>query len=286
MSNTGLVQIIERMESQFEVALKGSANPIPADRFVRCLRTTINSNPELNGLDRQSVMTAIMKAAQDGLVIDGKEAAILPFGGKATYAPMAEGLKKLMRKHSNFADLDYDVVYQKEVDTGRFRYVKGSEKDFRHEPILFGDKGEPVGAYAYVTTKDGDIFIAVMEKEDIEKRLNKGKQSQMKKEFWKDFWCKTAIRALYKKAPNSGDEAGYLDGVFRADEIEHDADGVVHEPAPMPVQEKPQTRAAAAVKARAEASVREAAPKVEIVDAEVIPDDYTPPQYDDEEMPL
>jgi len=278
MSNTGLVQVIEKMENQLEIALKGSANPIPADRFIRCLRTTINSNPDLQTLERQSVMTAIMKAAQDGLVVDGKESAILPFKGRATYVPMAEGLKKLMRKHSNFADLDYDIVYQKEVDTGRFKYVKGNEKEFRHEPIMFGDKGEPVGAYAYVKTRDGDIFLAVMDKDDIEKRLAKGMQSQMKKEFWKEFWHKTVIRALYKKAPNSGDEAGYLDGVFRADELDHDADGVVNDPVPQPDPVKPQTRAAAAVKA--------AAPKPEVVDAEIVPDDYTPPQYDDEEMPL
>lgn len=277
MSNTGLVQVIEKMEGQFEVALKGSANPIPADRFIRCLRTTINSNPDLQSLERQSVMTAIMKAAQDGLVIDGKESAILPFKGKATYVPMAEGLKKLMRKHSNFADLDYDIVYQKEVDTGRFKYVKGNEKDFRHEPIMFGEKGDPVGAYAYVKTRDGDIFLAVMDKDDIEKRLAKGMQSQMKKEFWKEFWHKTVIRALYKKAPNSGDEAGYLDGVFRADE-EPDEDGVIHAPIAEPV--KPTTRAAAAVKA--------AAPKTEVMDAEIVHDEYVPPDYgdDDDTLPM
>lgn len=283
MSNTGLPAIIDRMSGEFAKALPST---IPAERFVRCVKSTLNANPDLQNLERTSVLASIMKAAQDGLVIDGKEAAIVPFKGKATYIPMVQGLVKKIRQHSKFANLSYGIIYQNEVDTGRFQYVKGDDEYLKHDPIIFGDRGAAIGAYAIVTMDDGTKFRAVLRKDQIEKRLAKGQQGGAKVEWQEEFWLKTAIKAVYKIAPNSGDEAGYLDGVFRADEIEHDADGVVHEPAPMPVQEKPQTRAAAAVKARAEASVRDAAPKVDIVDAEVIPDDYTPPQYDDEEMPL
>ena len=58
-----------------------------------------------------------------------------------------------------------------------------------------------------------------------------------------------AIKAVYKIAPNSGDQGGVLDQVFAHDE----GDAVDHDPAPAaPVDDAPrQTRAAAAVKAAA-----------------------------------
>lgn len=271
MSNNGLPAIIERMQGEFAKALPDT---VPAERFVRCVKSTLNANPDLQNLERTSLLSAIMKAAQDGLVVDGKEAAIVPFKGKATYIPMVQGLVKKIRQHSKFANLSYGIIYQNEVDTGRFEYVKGDNEYLKHDPIIFGDRGPAIGAYAIVTTDDGIKFRAVLRKEQIEKRLAKGQQGGAKVEWQEEFWLKTAIKAVYKIAPNSGDEAGYLDGVFRADEVEHDADGVV--PAPATAQDKPMTRAAAAVKA--------AAPKPEpdVMDAEIIPDEYVPPNYDDE----
>lgn len=274
MSNTGLPAIIDRMSGEFAKALP---NTVPAERFVRCVKSTLNANPDLQNLDRTSLLSSIMKAAQDGLVVDGKEAAIVPFKGKATYIPMVAGLVKKIRQHSKFANLSYGIIYQNEVDTGRFEYVKGDDEYLKHDPIIFGERGEPIGAYAIVTTDDGTKFRAVLRKDQIVKRLSKGMQSGAKVEWQDEFWLKTAIKAVYKIAPNSGDEAGYLDGVFKADE-EPDEDGVINHPITPQEPVKPQTRAAAAVKA--------AAPKPEIVDAEIV-DDYTPPDYsDDDELPM
>lgn len=251
--NKGLPAILDRMEGEFAKAL---GNTVPASRFIRCAKSTLNANPSLQELDRTSVLASIMKAAQDGLVIDGKEAAIVPFKGKATYIPMVAGLVKKIRQHSKFANISYGIIYQKELDQDRFVYEKGDNERLIHNPILFGDRGEPVGAYAIVTTDDGTKFRSVLRKDQIEKRLAKGQDSANKKEWADEFWLKTAIKAVYKIAPNSGDETGYLDGVFRADDDPgHDSDGVVTATAPIEVTPtetapKPRTRAAAAVMAQ------------------------------------
>jgi len=269
MSQQGLPAIIERMEGEFAKALPST---VPSQRFVRCVKSTLNANPDLQNLERTSLLSAIMKAAQDGLVVDGKEAAIVPFKGKATYIPMVQGLVKKLRQHSKFSNLSYGIIYQNEVDTGKFEYVKGDNEYLKHDPIIFGDRGPAIGAYAIVTTDDGTKFRAVLRKDQIEKRLAKGQQGGAKVEWQEEFWLKTAIKAVYKIAPNSGDESGYLDGVFNADEVDHDADGVVAEPVKPPAPQpevKPRTRAAAVVAATVD-------------DAEIIPDDYTPPDYGDE----
>lgn len=276
---TTLPALIEKMEPELKKALTGST--VPSERFVRIAKTAVNSNPDLANADRTSLLASITQAAQDGLVIDNKEAAIVVFKGNAQYMPMVAGLVKKMRQHSDFGSISHGIIYQKEIDQGRFEYVKGDSEYLKHDPIIFGDKGAPVGAYAVLTTKSGDKFRAVMEKDAIEKRLGKGANSQAKREWRQEFWIKTVLKQLYKIAPNGGDQAGVLDGVFGSEEPEpemhatppeeHDSDGVV--------KERPATtKAAAAVMAQLD----------EIEDAEFtdVPEEYTPAQYDDEGVPI
>jgi recombination protein RecT len=263
--------LLEKMEPEFKKAL-GSA--VPSERFTRIAVTAIKSNPDLANLERASLFKAIMQAAQDGLVIDGKEAAVIPFKGKAQYLPMVAGLLKKMRQHADFANLSHGIIYAGEVASGAFEYVKGDEERLYHKPDLFGDRGEAIGAYAIVTTKDGQKFRAVLTKAEIEKRKNVGRAGGNGPwgSWSEEMWIKTAIKAVYKIAPNSGDTGGVLEQVFGRDEepIEPEA------PADAPeFAGKKQTRAAKAVK--------EAEPSSEVEDAEVIP---PAPEYDDEELPM
>lgn len=261
-SQPSLPALIEKMEPELKKAL---GNAVPSERFTRIAVTAVKSNPELATLERNSLFKAIMQAAQDGLVIDGKEAAIIPFKGKAQYLPMVAGLVRKIRQHTDFANLSHGIIYQGELDAGLFEYVKGDEERLVHKPMLFGDRGAAIGAYAIATMKDGTKFRAVLTREEIDKRRNAGRAGGNGPwaTWWEEMAIKTAIKALYKIAPNSGDQAGVLDQVFGRDEeepvVDHD------EPAPAPAQPaQRQTRAAAAVKAQA-------APEPEIEDAEIIP---------------
>ncbi len=266
--NKSLPALIDAMEPEFKRALGAS---VPSERFTRIARSAVAGNPELAQLDRSSLFKSIMQAAQDGLVLDGKEAAIIPFKGKAQYLPMVAGLTKKMRQASSFANLSHGIIYENEVKSGAFEYVKGDEESLIHKPDLFGDRGNPIGAYAIVTTKDGQKFRAVLTKADIEKRKNAGRAGGNGPwgSWTEEMWIKTAIKAVYKIAPNSGDEAGVLDQVFGRDE-----ETVIDEPA-APAAPAEKTRAAAAVKASAPP------PEPEIEDAEIVPDepggDFEPP---------
>lgn len=281
-----LPALIDGMEKDFAKALPAD---VPSKRFTRIARTAVNSNPDLANAERKSLLGAIMQAAQDGLVIDGKEAAIVMFKGKAQYMPMVSGLVKKMRQHSEFASISHGIVYQEEINQGRFEYVKGDKEFLRHEPLTLGEKkGDIVGAYAVLTTKSGEKFRAVMDIDAIDKRLSKGNNSSAKREWREEFIIKTVLKQLYKIAPNSGDETGVLDGVFGEDQekprdvtppkeadkktnitpdSEIDEDGVIKT-----------TKAAAAVMAQVDDI-----PDAEYADA---PEGYTPPVYDDDEMPL
>jgi len=268
MTDKSVPALLSQMEPEFKKAL---GNTVPSERFTRIAITAVKSNPDLATLDRASLFKSIMQAAQDGLVIDGREAAIIPFKGKAQYLPMVAGLIKKLRQHSNFASISTGIIYQREVETGAFEYVKGDDEFLTHKPIVFGEKGEAIGAYAVVTTKDGEKFRAVLDKAQIEKRRNAGRAGGNGpwQSWWEEMWQKTAIKAVYKIAPNSGDEAGVLSDVLEREDDEPDAPVVEHVEEAAPEAPK-QSRAAAAVKASVKQSEVNPPPVEDIEDADYV----------------
>src|SRR3546814_6152413 len=93
-----------------------------------------------------------MKAAQDGLLPDGREGAIVPFKGKASWMPMVAGIMKKVRNSGEIADWNAHAVYEND----EFDYLLGDDQRIYHKPTM-GDPGQVVGAYSIVKLKDGTI---------------------------------------------------------------------------------------------------------------------------------
>ena len=66
---------LKKRESQFAAALPAH---MPVERFMRVVLTAAQNNPDLVRADRPSFFNACMKAAQDGLLPDGREGACRP----------------------------------------------------------------------------------------------------------------------------------------------------------------------------------------------------------------
>ncbi|TGQ26791.1 recombinase RecT, partial [Mesorhizobium sp. M4B.F.Ca.ET.214.01.1.1] len=62
------------MNDQFKAALPAH---IPVERFARVVMTAIQNKPELLSAPRKDLFNAAMKAAQDGLLPDGREGALV-----------------------------------------------------------------------------------------------------------------------------------------------------------------------------------------------------------------
>ena len=88
------------MENQFQAALPAH---IPVERFVRVLQTSVQQNPDLLKCSRRSLWNSAMKAAQDGLLPDGREGAIVPYKGQAQWMPMIAGIRKKVRNSGEIA---------------------------------------------------------------------------------------------------------------------------------------------------------------------------------------
>lgn len=176
--------------------------------------TAVNLNPDLAAADRRSLFNACTRCATDGLVPDGREAALVCFGRQVQYMPMVFGIIKKLRQSGEIASISARIVYENEVNEGRFKFIieDGQEK-LVHEPLLVGERGKPVVVYATAKFKDGTIQNEPMTVADIEKVRNasRAKNAGPWKDWWDEMARKTAIRRLSKYLPLSAEDRRVLE---------------------------------------------------------------------------
>lgn len=215
-----LGDLIERKE----LALPSN---VSEDAFRNAAIIAVQDNPTILSCDQSSVFKSIRTLAAAGLVPDGREAALVPFytkeGKKCQAMPMVFGLIKMVRRSGEVSDIRAHIVYQNEVDQERFEYVVGDSERLRHEPILFGDKGPAVAAYAIANLKDGGIVREFMDLDQIEKVRRASSAQKVYGEkgskpttsatpigIWADWWDemvkKSVIRRLCKRLDMSSED--------------------------------------------------------------------------------
>jgi recombination protein RecT len=247
-----------QMTPEFKKALPGH---IPAEKFVRTVQTAVQMNPQISKACQtqggmQSLLAACTKAATDGLIIDGREAALVTFRQKVgdnqyedrvQYIPMVAGLMKKARNSGEISNIAAHVVYKNDL----FAYVLGDDERIEHAPNMSGDRGPAIAVYAIVKMKDGSVQREVMDKAAV---LAIAKQSKNAAQYNPDtganfgeWWRKTVIRRISKYLPSSSDRDEFMQAVERIDEgFDYDAkDGGPTEPAPQQTGKKRGAAAAA-----------------------------------------
>lgn len=214
------------MRAEIAKALPKDIDP---DRFIRTAITAVQMNPKLAEADRRSLFAACMRAAQDGLMPDGREAVLniyptkIKDGGKeywidmVQFLPMVRGLLKAMRNSGEVASVDAAAVYEKD----EFAFERGDEPRIVHRPYMGADEpGDVIAAYVIVKLKNGEVHREVMSKRDIEKvrAASKAPNGPGWTKWYDQFAIKSAIKRAYKLLPSSSDR---LDRV-----IEHDNDAM------------------------------------------------------------
>lgn len=228
-------QTLDQMQQQLKMALPAH---ISVEKFQRVATTAVQTNPDLlntEKVNRNSLFGALVRAAQDGLLPDGREGAIIPFKGKAQWMPMVSGIMKKVRQSGEVSSWDAFAVYEKD----KFQRLLGDDQRIYHEPYEEGDPGEVIGAYSIVTFKDGTKSKDYMPRWRIEKAREQnpiGKNSLMWTKFYDEGAIKTVIRHHSKRLPMSTD----IEAFFERDEtMEHVKDGAARimaaapEPTPM-----------------------------------------------------
>lgn len=176
-------QEMEKRKVSFAEALPAHIKP---EKFLGTIMTVITSNPDLLKADRRSLITACMKSAQDGLVPDGREAALVKFNtrqkdaqGKwssvalVQYMPMVYGLRKKILQSGEIKDIQTGIVYRQEIEAGLFIYEEGVNRQLMHRPMLDPDfdpsDDDIAAAYSVAVFEDGSHSYEVMPRREINK---------------------------------------------------------------------------------------------------------------------
>lgn len=213
---------------------------ISIEKFYAAATTAAVMNPSIQTCDPGSVLTALMKCAADGLVPDGREAALVPYnskqGLKAQYLPMVFGVIKQLRNSSEVVSVWSQVVYEGEELTV---YVEDGEQKFDHrfDPLRRGS--QIVGAYAVAKLKDGTVEFEPMGLDGIEKRRRSSSNQKgdaptgIWAQWYEEMARKTVIKALAKRLPISSDD------LRRVQEIdEQEVKDVTPPPVPLTLTER------------------------------------------------
>jgi len=212
---------------EFQAALPAH---IPIERFRRVVITAISERPDLLRAPRAELFRACVKAAQDGLLPDGREGALVARptrdGVSVTWQPMIAGIRKKVRNSGEIATWDVQAVYENDV----FEYELGDEPFIRHRPAL-GDRGKLVAVYSIATLKSGEKSRDVMSVGEVERIRDRSdawkayKAGKIKSTPWAtdfdEMAKKTVARRHSKVLPMSTD----LDDLMRRDDDLYDFKG-------------------------------------------------------------
>lgn len=196
---------------------------ITLEAFLRTAAVAIVKDPNLALADRQSVILALTKCATEGLIPDGREAALVVYstkvkgqGGqpdtwikKAQYMPMVDGVLKRARQSNQI-----DVIAGKAVFEGdQFDYwMDENGEHINYKPKFIG-RGEFVLAFAFAKLKSGELVVEVMPKEEIDRvrSASKGADSGAWKDWYDRMAVKSVLHRLARRLPNASELMSMLE---------------------------------------------------------------------------
>lgn len=195
---------------------------VSVEKFKRVLTTAVGMNPDLYYANRRTFFTAAVRCAADGLLPDGREAALVVYNTRmkrrdpntgldrevtvpaVTYMPMVAGIRKRMRNSGDVLSATAEVVYRGD----KFKYRLGDDAMIEHEPPQLGEeRGPPVGAYAIIRLRSGEVLRDVMPMAEIEaaRKQSRAQNSLMWTKFWSEGAKKTVLRRCAKAAPQTAE---------------------------------------------------------------------------------
>lgn len=208
-------------------------------QFTRVAITALRSNPDLLNADRNSLFQSVMKAAQDGMLLDGRQAALVVYGSKngpqVQYMPMIGGILFKLHATGKLASISANVVYEAD----QFEFELGDNERILHRPSLASDRGCRVAVYAIAKMTSGATYREVMSIDDVESVRSR---SRAKGGPWTtdydEMSKKSCIRRLSKRMPSMPE----LQGMFEADDETYDFSQQQPEPAKATAKATPMSR--------------------------------------------
>lgn len=182
---------------------------VTLEKFARVVQTAVQKEPKLLAANRKSLFAACVVCATDGLIPDGREAALVTYelrdqGLVAAYMPMVGGILKKIRNSGELKSIFPEVVYQND----KFRYwVDDLGPHIQHEPLIEGDRGSVKCTYTIAVTRDGGTYVELINEKQMAdiRKMSRGKNGPWGGSFADEMRKKSCIRRLSKRLPMSTD---------------------------------------------------------------------------------
>jgi recombination protein RecT len=187
-----------------------AAKHLNPDRLLRVMLGCTLRNPTLQQCTPESVINAVMQAAELGLEAGSAlgEAYLVPYknnnkGGiyECQMIPGYRGLIALARRSGEIANLYAVAVHEKDAFTVR----RGLNPDIEHETFVGEDAGHLVAVYAVARFKDGAFQFEVMSKAEVDKIRSRSRASNGGPWVtdYEEMAKKTVVKRLAKYLPLS-----------------------------------------------------------------------------------
>lgn len=194
----------DTMREQFAAALPKHLTP---ERFCRVALTALTRTPKLAECTQESFFRCLLDLSAFGLEPDGRRAHLIPYGNQCTLILDWKGIAELALRSGLIAKLHADIVCENDEFAYDLGEIKTHKIDFKQP------RGAMYAVYALAVTKDGQTFVAVMHKEEVEairKRSRAGNSGPWQTDY-NEMSKKTAFRRLAKWLPLSAEFRDALD---------------------------------------------------------------------------
>ena len=192
------------MLTKYQQAIKSVLpSHLKPERMLRVAHTMIYRVPKLKECTPVSLINAVIDISMKGLEI-GSTAHIIPFKREATVIYDYKGLIELAHRSGQINSFPFKAVYQNDF----FDVMEGTDRWIKHQPAK-SDRGSLIAAYAVANFKHGGFDFEVVYPVDIEAIKKRAPGANYSDSPWNQLdlewtmWCKTAVRRLAKRIPQS-----------------------------------------------------------------------------------
>ncbi len=206
MSNLAQLDKLVEVEAPKLSAVLPPEMAAQSERFLGAVYPAFRNNRALQNCAPDTVIGSLFKAFRMGLLVDGVQAALVPYGNQCTFVAMYQGLLDAVRRSGDIRQIWAEVVYLED----EFRLKMGVKRDLDHVPCLDANAprqlSDALGAYCVAVWKDGTEDWEWVPAKDIlaiksQVKASKGPWFSNSGAFEAQMWKKTAIRRLCKRLP-------------------------------------------------------------------------------------
>jgi len=190
-------ELTRTLEGKVQEFAKALPHRIDPERFVRVALTAIVHDEKLMRCSTESLYLALLDSARTGLMPDGTEAAIIPYGNTAEFQEMWQGIARLMMRHGNARKVEARVV----KDGDDFDYGYGLTPYLDHKPAATDGRGETTYAYAIAWLDNGETVFDVIDRDELDRiqaQAEKKKPSPAWQNYPDEMRRKTVVKRLGK----------------------------------------------------------------------------------------